>query len=166
MKDRISACLPELSMALDCLELILGKGYSLKESLKDNKRIADKVISQAFSTVHALIKQREEVLLVESNQVVLAKEAHLALQLQQLEELKQEIAGCVQLVTASEVYGNIEFLSIAPTLQLRMEQLMKQFSDAQLELCESASVLVEINTDLVKPACNSFHWPCECQSLP
>ena len=130
------------------LKEVLISGEKVKEKIKARKNEVDTIIRQTFANLQQLLHQREEALLVQSSEVANTKEAHLSLQLEGIQCLLQAITHYQSLATtAIGEYNDVELLSIAHTLQTRANQLQQQFSETSLEVCESPTISVNIDTD-------------------
>ena len=127
-------------------DLILGK--EIKEKIKARKNEIDTIIHQRFATLQQLLHEREEALLAQSSEIANAKEACLCLQLEGVRHLLETMIYCESLVTnAVGEYNDVELLAVAHTLQTRAKQLQQEFSETSLEVCESPTISVDINTD-------------------
>ena len=139
------------------LKSALTLGEEIKEKIKVSKKEADKVIRQTFASLHQLLHQREKVLLTESNKVANAKEVHLSHQLAEMQSLLEAITQCQCFATtAIAEYNDIEYLSVAHTLQTRANQLQEQFSGISLEPCESPLISIEMNKDELGTKISNF----------
>ena len=147
-KEAVCHNLKGLQVHQQKLKEVLISGEEVKEKIKAHKNEVDKMIRQTFANLQQLLHQREEALLAQSKEIANTKEAHLSLQLEGIQHLLQAITHCHSLATTSiGEYNDVELLSVAHTLQTRTNQLQQQFSETSLELCESPSISVDINTD-------------------
>ena len=120
----------------------------MKVKFKAHKNEIDTIIHQTFTTLHQRLQQCEEALLAQSSEVANAKEACLCLQLEGIQHLLETMAYCESLViSAVREYNDVELLSVAHTLETRAKQLQQEFSEMSLEVCESPTISVDINTD-------------------
>ena len=130
------------------LKKVLISGEEMKEKINTHKNEIDTIIHLTFSTLQQLLHEREEVLLAQSNEVANAKEARLTCQLEGIRHLLETITYCESLVTSAVgEYNDVELVSVAHTLQTRANQLQQRFSETSLEVCESPTISVDINTD-------------------
>ena len=145
-KSVVGRSIENFQEAQQQLKSVLTLGEEIKESMKMSKKEADEVIRQTFASFHQLLNQREKVLLTESNKVARAKEVHLLHQLAETQNLLEAITHCQSFATtATSEYNDIEYLSVAHTLQTRANQLQRQFSEISLEPCESPLISIEVN---------------------
>ena len=120
----------------------------MKKKIKACKNEIDTIIHQRFATLQQLLHEREKALLAQSSEVANAKEARLSLQLEMIQHLMETMTYCESLVTSAVgKYNDVELLSVAHTLQTRAKQLQIEFSETSLEICESPTISVDINTD-------------------
>ena len=130
------------------LNKVLISGEEMKEKIKARRNEIDTIIHQKFSTLHQLLHKREVALLGKSNEVANAKEACLTCQLEGIRHLLETISYCENLVTSAVgEYNDVELISVAHTLQTRANQLQEEFSKTSLDVCESPTMSVDINTD-------------------
>ena len=130
------------------LKKVLISGEEMKEKIKGRKNEIDTIIHQNFATLQQLLHEREEALLAQSSEVANAKEACLSLQLEGIHHLLETMTYCESLITSAIVeYNDVELLLVGHTLQTRAKQLQQEFSETSLEVCESPTISVDINTD-------------------
>ena len=147
-KEAVCHNLKGLQVLQQKLKKVLISGKEAKEKIKARKNEVDTIICQAFANLQQLLHQREEALLAKNSEIANAKEAHLSLQLEGIQHLLEAITHCQSLATTSiGEYNDVELLSVAHTLQTRANQLQQQFSETSLELCESPTISVNIDTD-------------------
>ena len=147
-KQAIFQCLEGFQVAQQQLNKFLISGEEVKGMIKACKNEVDTIIRQTFANLQQLLHQPEEALLAQSNEVANAKEVRLSLQLEGIQCLLETITHCQRFATtAIGEYNDVELLSVAHTLQTRANQLQQQFSETSLELSESPTISVNINTD-------------------
>ena len=130
------------------LKQLLITGEKIKGAIKASKHEIDTIIRQTFANLQQLLCQQEKILLAKSCEVANAKEGRLSLQLQGIRHLQEAMTYCHSLSTSVVgEYNDIELLSVAHTLQTRANQLQKQYANTSLEVCESPTISVDINTD-------------------
>ena len=147
-KATVHESIQGFQVAQQQLKKFLISGEEIKEKIKARKNDIDTIIHQNFATLQQLLHQREEALLAQSSEVANAKEVCLSLQLDKVWHLLETMTYCESLVTSAVgEYNDVELLSVAHTLQTRANQLQQEFSDTSLEICESPTISVDINTD-------------------
>ena len=147
-KATVHESIQGFQVAQQQLKKVLTSGEQIKEKIKACKKEIDTTIRQTFVTLHQRLHEREEALLAQSSEVANAKEAHLSLQLDGVQHLLEAMTYCESLVTSAVgEYNDVELLSVAHTLQTRAKQLQQEFSETSLEVCESPTLSVDINTD-------------------
>ena len=130
------------------LKKVLISGEEIKMKIQSRKCEVDTIIRQTFATLQKLLHEREEALLAQSSEVANAKEARLSCQLDGIQHLFENMTFCESLVTSAVgEYNDVELLSVAHTLQTRAKQLQQEFSEMSLEVNESPTISVDINTD-------------------
>ena len=130
------------------LKKVFISGEEMKEKIKGRKIEIDTIIHQNFATLQQLLHEREEALLAQNSEVANTKEARLSLQLEGIQHLLDTMTYCESLVTSAVgEHNDVELLSVAHTLQTRANQLQQEFSETSLEVCESPTISVDINTD-------------------
>ena len=147
-KEAVCHNLKGLQVLQQKLKKVLISGEEAKEKIKGRKNEVDTIICQTFADLQQLLHQREEALLAQNSEIANIKEACLSLQLEGIKHLLEAITHCQSLATTSiGDYNDVELLSVAHTLQTRANQLQQQFSETSLELCESPTISVNIDTD-------------------
>ena len=130
------------------LKKVLISGEEIKEKINTRKNEIDTIIRQTFSTLQQLLHEREEALLAQNSEVANAKVVRLSLQLEGIHHLLETMTYCENLVTSAiGEYNDVELVSVGHTLQTRANQLQEEFSKTSLEVCESPTISVDINTD-------------------
>ena len=147
-KATVHESIQGFQVAQQQLKKVLISGEEIKEKIKARKNEINTIIRQTFSTLQQLLHEREEALLAQSSEVANAKEACLSHQLEGIQHLLETMTYCESLVTSAVgEYNDVELLSVAHTLQTRAKQLQQEFSETSLEVCESPTISVDINTD-------------------
>ena len=147
-KQAVFQCLEGFRVAQQQLKKVLISGEEVKGMIKAYKDEVDTIIRQTFASLQQLLHQREEALLAQNSEVANAKEVRLSLQLEGIQHLLETITHCQRFATiATGEYNDVELLSVAHTLETRANQLQQQFSETSLELSESPTISVNINTD-------------------
>ena len=147
-KATVHESIQGFQVAQQQLKKVLISGEEIKEKIKVCKNEIDTIIHQTFSTLQQLLHEREEALLAQSSEVAKAKEACLSHQLDRIQHLLETMTYCESLVTSAVgEYNDVELLSVAHTLQTRAKQIQQEFSEISLEVCESPTISVDINTD-------------------
>ena len=145
-KEALYQSLEWFRKAQQQLKEVLTLGEQIKRKIKLCNNEVDTIIRQTFANLQQLLHQREETLLAQSSEIANPKEADLSLQLEGIQHLLEAITHCQRLTTTSiGEYNDVELLSVAHTLQTRVNQLQQQFSETSLELCESPTISVNIN---------------------
>ena len=147
-KATVHESIQGFQVAQQQLKKVLISGEEIKEKIKARKNEIDTIIRQNFATLQKLLHEREEAFLAQSSEVANAKEARLSLQLEGIHHLLDTMTYCESLVTSAVgEYNDVELVSVAHTLQTRAKQLQQEFSKTSLEVCESPTISVDINTD-------------------
>ena len=147
-KATVHESIQGFQVAQQQLKKVLISGEEIKEKIKARKNEIDTIIHQRFATLQQLLHEHEEALLAQSSEVANAKEACLCLQLEGVRHLLETIIYCESLATSAVgEYNDVELLSVAHTLQTRAKQLQQEFTETSLEVCESPTISVDINTD-------------------
>ena len=147
-KATVHESIQGFQVAQQQLKKVLISGEEMKKKIKTHKNEIDTIIRQTFTTLQQLLHECKEVLLSQSSEVANAKEAHLSCQLDGIQHLFENMSYCESLITSAiGEYNNVELLSVAHTLQTRAKQLQQEFSKTSLEVCESPTISVDINTD-------------------
>ena len=147
-KQAIKQSLQEIQIAQQQLKKVLTLGKDMKDKIQTRKSYVDTLISKSFASIHQLLHEREEALLAQSSEVANTKESHLNCQLEGIQHLLETMTYCQSLATfALEEYNDVELLSVVHTLQTRANQLQEEFTETSVEVCESPTISVDINTD-------------------
>ena len=147
-KATVHESIQGFQVAQEQLKKVLISGEEIKKKIKARKNEIDTIIRQNFATLQKLLHEREKALLAQNSEVANAKEACLSLQLERIHHLLDTMTYCESLVTSAVgEYNDVELLSVAHTLQTRAKRLQREFSKTSLEVCESPTISVDINTD-------------------
>ena len=147
-KATVHESIQGFQVAQQQLKKVLISGEEIKEKIKVRKNEIDTVIHQRFATLQQLLHEREEAMLAQSSEVANTKEGRLSRQLDRIQHLFENMSYCESVVTSAVgEYNDVELLSVAHTLQTRAKQLQQEFSETSLEVCESPTISVDINTD-------------------
>ena len=147
-KATVHESIQGFQVAQQQLKKVLMSGEEMKEKIKARKNKIDTIIRQNFATLQQVLCQHEEALLAQSSEVANSKEACLSHQLEGIHHLSETMNYCESIVTSAVgEYNDVELLSVAHTLQTRANQLHQEFSETSLEICESPTISVDINTD-------------------
>ena len=147
-KATVHESIQGFQVAQQQLKKVLISGEEIKEKINARKNEIDTIICQNFATLHQLLHEREEALLAQNSEVANTKEACLSLQLEGIHHLLETVTYCESLITSAiGEYNDVELLSVAHTLQTRANQLQQEFSKTSLDVCESPTISVDINTD-------------------
>ena len=147
-KATVHESIQGFQVAQQQLKKVLISGEEIKEKINARKNEIDTIIRQTFATLQQLLHEREEALLSQNREVANAKVACLSLQLEGIHHLLETMTYCGSLVTSAvREYNDVELVSVAHTLQTRAKQLQEEFSKTSLEICESPTISVDINTD-------------------
>ena len=118
------------------------------ERLEKCKNEADSIIKETFTKLRKLIDQREKDLLAESNQVAVAKETRLTIQLEGIERLLESMRQYLSLASiCTSQYSDVQLVSIGHTLHNRAIILQHQLTEVSFDPCESPHLQVDINTE-------------------
>ena len=131
-----------------CLETTIPAIDKRKQVVESQTSKVENKIKQAFAKLYELIRKREEALLQECNEIAIAKETRLTLH----QERIQELLACLNLwcslsSIATNEYTDVQLLSIARTLLNRATSLQEQFTNTPTDVCETACITAEVNTD-------------------
>ena len=140
------------------------KKERIKKEIKNGEEIGnkmksdvDKVIKQVCSNLQQLIQEREKTLLAESNEIAKAKNAQISLRLEGFQRLLESMCQCHTLASAATTeYSDVQFLSIAKTLQDRTICLQQQFTDTALDLSETPDISFNFAGDELSSLLSSF----------
>ena len=137
----------KISNAVSKLDAVITQGKAVLKQVDIRKNEVDVTIRDKFQQVYKLMQGRENKLLAENAEIAKVKSQCLTAQISELSSLKEQIAVCSGTVAeAQESHSDTEFLSIAATLQARLEELSQQFEQTPLKLKENAYIAVSVNT--------------------
>ena len=156
-KEEIQQSLEQFHLAQQNLKKVMIAGEEMKEKIKTRKIEVDTNIRQAFAKLQQILHQREEVLLCKISKEAMAKNVRLSIQLEGIQHLLDSLGHCHSLASiATSEYSDVELLSIAHTLHKRANDLHSLYSETSLDLCESPSISVEVNTDTLATMITEF----------
>ena len=138
----------KLNVYEQCLETTITAIDKRKQVVESQRSKVENIIKQAFAKLYELIRKREEDLLQECNEIAIAKETRLTLQQERIQELLACLNLCCSLSSiATNEYTDVQLLSIARTLLNRATSLQEQFTNIPTDVCETACITAEVNTD-------------------
>ena len=147
-KPVLQNIIEKLTVNAKSLETVIPAIDDRKKLIRSRKSEVENVIKQAFAKLYESIRKREVALLRECNELAIAKETRLTLQQESTQGLLSCLNLCCSLSSiATSEYTDVQLLSIARTLLNRAASLQEQFTNTPADVCETACITAEVNTD-------------------
>ena len=96
-----------------------------------------------------LLDEQEKTVLAETSNVAMAKETRISIEIEKLQKLLESVNTCRSLVgLASKEYSDMQLLSIADTLQNKINSLNAQCKSTLFSVCETPDeIVLRVKTD-------------------
>ena len=149
------------------MELLVQAEIKLRESIKEAKAEIDKIeekrkevdgkIEEEYRQLEAALKTRKRELLAKSKEISTTKLTGLGIQIDELTSLKHQITSCNSAVTnINDNFSDAEVLAIITPLLAQLSRLSERFKKQTLELAESDTLIVEMDSNKVQGAIAAF----------
>lgn len=120
------------------LEGAIAKGGKVMQLIHAKQKSVEEDIESAFKTLSEELQKRKQILLAKTVEIGLGKQTALTVQGEGFKTLCDEIAwACEMVKAATQVYHPIETLSVKGAMVSRLQQLIKQYQEVELEPCRS-----------------------------
>ncbi len=147
-KSQIEHNIKELSEGIQQVHCALNTAEEAKRNVRIRKGEMINTITQTFTKLRALIDKQEKTILVETNNVCMAKETRLSIEMEKLQELLDSVNFCSSFAAlACKEYNEVQLLSIAETLHNRAISLDIRCKPTSSTVCETPEeISFTINT--------------------
>ena len=140
-KKEIMQCVTQFICNQEELTKAIKSTEEMQEKVRTCKSEVDEMIQKVFANLRQLVQEREKVLLAENSKIAQAKNSRVCFKLESFHHLLDSISRCHALSSAATTeYSDVQFLSIAKTLQDRAVCLQRQFTDTALHLSETPDI--------------------------
>ena len=120
------------------LDDAIAKGGKVTQQIQAKRRSIEEEIENAFKALMKALRKRKETLLAKAAEISLGKQTALTIQGEEFKALRDEIAETCEMITqATQVYTPAEMLSVKAVMADKLQLLVKQFQEVDLEPCRS-----------------------------
>ena len=109
-------------------------------------------IRATFKALHDALSKREKSLLAKTAELGVGKQTALTIQGEEFSSLRKEIAEACEIITpAIQSYTSAQMLSVKRPMTNRLQQLLKQYQEVDLEPCRKDVICSVLDTsELIK----------------
>ena len=152
--------LSSLKSAIDAkttLDDALANGGKVIQRIQCKQKSTEEDIRATFKVLHDALFKREKCLLAEVAEISLSKQTALTIQEEELSLLRKEIAGTCEVVAADIPASTpTEMLSVKELMTNKLQQLLTQYKEVDLEPCRSDMLSSVLDTSELVEKISSF----------
>ena len=152
--------LSSLKSAIDAkttLDDAFANGGKVMQQIQCKQKSIEEDIRATFIALHDALFKREKCLLAKLAEISLSKQTALTIQGEELSLLRKEIAGTCEVVAADIPASTpTEMLSVKELMTDKLQQLLTQYKDVDLEPCRSDMLRSELDTSELVEKISSF----------
>ena len=139
------------------LDDAIAKGGKVMQQIHGKQKSVEEDIESAFKVLNEALQNRKKALLAKAAEIGLGKQTALTMQGEEFKLLSNEIAEtCEMISTATQVYTPAEMLSAKGAMANKLQLLLKQYQEANLEPCRSDAMSSELDTSELVEKIASF----------
>ena len=156
-KSDLLSVLDDAEAAKTKIESAMAQGEKTMQCVQSIKKSVDETITTTFKGLYDALHSREVVLLAKSEEIGLGKVTSLTIQHEELKRVRDNIADtCQMILTAAQTYSPAEMLSTKRTMKKRLQDLLKQFQECQLDPRENEMIHAYLQASPLCSAITSF----------
>ena len=156
-KSNLLSVLDDAEAAKTKIENAIANGEKTMQCLQLEKKSVDESITTTFKGLYDALHSREVALLAKSEEIGLGKVTSLTIQHEELKRVRDNIAEtCQMILTAAQTYSPAEMLSTKRTMKKRLQDLLKQFQECQLDPRENEMIHAYLQASPLCSAITSF----------
>ena len=156
-KSDLLSVLDDAEAAKTKIESAVAQGEKTMQCVQSVKKSVDETITTTFNGLHDALRSREVALLAKSEEIGLGKVTALTIQHEELKRVRDNIADtCQTILTAAQTYSPVEILSTKRTMKERLQDLLKQFRECQLDPRENEMIHAYLQASPLCSAITSF----------
>ena len=152
--------LSSLKSAIDAkatLDDAFTNGGKVIQQIQCKQKSIEEDIRATFITLHDALSKREKCLLAKVAKISLSKQTALTIQEEELSLLHKEIAGTCEVVAADIPSSTpTEMLSVKELMTNKLQQLLTQYKEVDLEPCRSDMLSSVLDTSELVEKISSF----------
>ena len=153
LRQKIAEGIEPLVQAEIKLEEGIKESKAMVEKVEEKKKEVDGKIEEECRRLETVIENRKRELLAQSMNMSTTKLTSLAIQIDELTSLKEQVSSCNSAVSdIHSNYSDIELLSISAPLLHQLNQLLERFKKQTLDPTERDTLTVEIDTNKIESA--------------
>ena len=135
----------------------IAKGGKITQQIQAKQKSVEDDIDSAFKPLFEALQERKKALLAKAAEISLGKQTALTMQGEELKMLHDEIAETCEMITAAtQVYTPAEMLSAKKVMASKLQKLVKQYQEVNLEPCRSDAIPNLLDTSELVEKITSF----------
>ena len=139
------------------LDDAMAKGGKIKQQIQAKQKSVEDDIESAFNALSEALQKRKQALLAKAAEIGLGKQTALTMQGEEFKTLRDEIAETCEMITAAtQVYTPAEMLSAKKVMASKLQELVKQYREVNLEPCRSDVMPSALDTSELVEKITSF----------
>ena len=139
------------------LDDAIAEGGKITQRIQAKQKSVEDDIDSAFKALFEVLQERKKALLAKAAEISLGKQTALTMQGEEFKILRDEIAETCEMITAAtQVYTPAEMLSAKKVMASKLQELVKQYKEVDLEPCRSDMIPSMFNTSKLAEMITSF----------
>ena len=139
------------------LDNAIAQGERMIQQVQAKQRSVEEAVESAFELFSETLQRHKRDLLNRTSEIGKGKVTALELQKEELKTLRNEVTHTCEMITAAtEDYTPAEMLLVKETMATRLQQVSKDFREANLEPCRSDVMPYILETSEVVEKITSF----------
>ena len=156
-KSDLLSVLDDVEAAKTKIENAMAQSEKNMQCVQSVKKSVDETITTTFKGLYNALRSREVALLAKSEEIGLGKVTALTIQHEELKGVRDNITDtCQMILTAAQTYSPVEILSTKRTMKERLQDLLKQFRECQLDPKENELIHAYLQASPLSSAITSF----------
>ena len=156
-KGELLSSLKSANDAKATLDDALANGGKVMQQIQCKQKSIEEDIRATFIALHDALSKREKCLLAKLAEISLGKQTALTIQGEELSLLRKEIAGTCEVVAADiPALTPTEMLSVKELMTNKLQQLLTQYKEVDLEPCRSDMLSSMLDTSELIEKSRSF----------
>ena len=156
-KSDLLSVLDDVEAAKTKIENAMAQSEKNMQCVQSVKKSVDETITTTFKGLYDALHSREVALLAKSEEIGLGKVTALTIQHEELKGVRDNITDtCQMILTAAQTYSPVEILSTKRIMKERLQDLLKQFRECQLDPKENELIHAHLQASPLSSAITSF----------
>ena len=139
------------------LDDAIAKSGKVLQQIQAKQKSVEDNIESAFKALFEALQERKKALLAKAAEISLGKQTALTMQGEEFRTLRDDIADtCEMISAATQVYTPAEMLSAKKVMASKLQQLVEQYKEIDMEPCRSDIMPSMLNTSELAEKIASF----------